>query len=309
MNMMDPIKFNSAEGFERRWVDHYWQGAVLKEGGIRNIPAFREFTKDICIRRERVEVMPELPLVNRTKLNIIMDDTQEQIYDEAVEQFVQWYETEAADMGTMALIAAMSRMRHLVALAKIPATLDYVADFVEDTDRKLVIFAHHKDVQETLFDELTAKYGDVMPVFRVVAEMGPAERFEVQGKFNEAKRALLVGSQLGMGEGGNLQTCCDCVMHERQWNPGKEEQCEGRFIRIGQIAQSVNAVYAHMEGLTAIDSTLDAIIERKRVQFHNVHNKTQMQEWNESSIVKELAESIVNAHNSKRNRRIVAAAR
>ena len=61
-------------------------------------------------------------------------------------------------------------------------------------------------------------------------------------------------SQLASGEGLNLQTCCDCVMHERQWNPGKEEQCEGRFIRIGSTATSVSAVYTHMEGLTAIDA-------------------------------------------------------
>ena len=58
-----------------------------------------------------------------------------------------------------------------------------------------------------------------------------------QDKFNKLHHvALLVASQLAAGEGLNLQTCCDCVMHERQWNPGKEEQCEGRFIRIGQNA-------------------------------------------------------------------------
>jgi hypothetical protein len=59
-----------------------------------------------------------------------------------------------------------------------------------------------------------------------------------------------------------------------------------------------------MEGLTAIDSQLDAIVERKRVAFHNTHNKEKMQEWNQESIMKELAESIVNAQNAKRNRTV-----
>ena len=53
LNMMDPIKFHSEEGFKRTWVDTYWHGNVLKEGGIRNIKRFREHTKDLCIRRER----------------------------------------------------------------------------------------------------------------------------------------------------------------------------------------------------------------------------------------------------------------
>jgi len=307
LNMMAPMKFHSAEAFKRQWVDTYWQGNVLKEGGIRNIERFREYTKDICIRRERTEVMAELPLVNRTKLNVVMDTSQEAVYDEAVEEFVKWYEEEAENMGGMAIIAAMAKMRHLVALAKIPTTLEYVDEFVEETDRKLVVFAHHKDVQEMLYDDIKAKYGKDIPVMKIVADMNGQERYETQVKFNEAKRAIIVASQLASGEGLNLQTCADCVMHERQWNPGKEEQCEGRFIRIGQTATSVNAVYAHMEGLTAIDLQLDAIVERKRVQFHNTMNNTEMQRWNEESIMKELAVSIVNAHNAKKNRRVANA--
>ena len=306
LNMMDPTKFHSQEKFVRQWVDTYWQGNILKEGGIRNIPAFKEFTKEMCIRRERAEVMKELPLVNRTKLNVVMNATEEAIYDEAVEQFVQWFEEEQNNLGGMAIIAAMAKMRHLVALAKIPTTLEYVDEFVEETDRKLCVFAHHKDVQYILYDDIKKKYGDKIPVFSITADLNGEERFRVQTQFNEAKRALMVASQLASGEGLNLQTCSDCVMHERQWNPGKEEQCEGRFIRIGQTATSVNAIYAHMDGLTAIDAQLDAIVERKRVQFHNAMNNGEMQRWSEEALMKELAMSIVNAHNAKKNRKKLA---
>ena len=47
----------------------------------------------------------------------------------------------------------MAKMRHLVGFAKVPATIDYVDEFVNDTDRKLVIFAHHMKYK-ILFDEL-----------------------------------------------------------------------------------------------------------------------------------------------------------
>jgi hypothetical protein len=302
-NMMDPMKFNSEERFKRDWVDYYWQGSFRKEGGIRRIPMFKEFTKDICIRRERKEVDVELPLINRTKLNVVMNDGQEAIYDEAVEEFVKWYEEQAQGLSGMYIIAAMAKMRHLVALAKIPTTLEYVDEFIEDTDRKIVVFAHHKDVQEILFEELKNKYSSEMPVLQINADMSSFVRNETCDKFNAAQRCIMVASQLASGEGLNLQTCSDCVMHERQWNPGKEEQCEGRFIRIGSTATSVSAVYAHMEGLTAIDQTLDAIVERKRIQFHNLMNKGEAERWNEDSIIKELAETIVNAHNAKKNRK------
>ena len=169
--MIDPMKFNSEEGFKRQWVDYYWQGAFKKEGGIRCIPQFKEYIKDLCIRRERTEVLAELPLVNRTKLHIKMDDAQETIYDEAVEEFVAWYQEQADNISGMMVIAAMQKMRHLVALAKIPSTMEYIDEFIEDTDRKLVVFAHHKDVQYMLYKELKDKYGEEIPVFKLDSEM------------------------------------------------------------------------------------------------------------------------------------------
>jgi hypothetical protein len=309
LNMMNPTKFSSEEGFKREWVQYFWQGSFRKEGGIRKIPQFKEYTKDLIIRRERTEVMPELPLVNRTKLYVKMDENTEAIYDEAVEEFVRWMEEQQGEISGMHIMAQMAKMRHLVAVAKIGATKEYVEEFVEDTDRKLVVFAHHIDVQDILYHEFKAKYDtgeDPIPVFRISADMNGAARYETQVKFNEAKRAIMVASQLAAGEGLNLQTCCDCLMHERQWNPGKEEQCEGRFIRIGSVADSVNAIYAHMQGLTVIDDSLDQIVERKRIQFHNHMNKGEAQSWSEDSIMKELASVIMNAHNAKKNRKILA---
>jgi hypothetical protein len=302
LNMMDPMKFPSEEKFRRDWVDTYWQGAYQKEGGIRNPKRFKEFIKDLCIRRERTEVMSELPLVNRTKLFVKMDPDAEKIYDEAVEDFVRWYEDQTSEITGMAIIAMMAKMRHLVAIAKMPATVEYVDEFVEDTDRKIVVFAHHKDVQEMLFKELSEKYGSEMPVLQFVSGLKSEKIHDIQATFNGSKRAIMVASTLAAGEGLNLQTCCDCVMHERQWNPGKEEQAESRFIRIGSTATSVSAIYAHMDGLTAIDASLDGIVERKRIQFHAAMNNGEEQKWNEESIMKELADVIVAAHRRKRKR-------
>ena len=305
LNMLDPIKFNSEQGFKDRWVDFYWQGQYRKEGGIRpnKIAMFKEHIKDLAIRRERSEVMPELPLVNRTKLNVVMTPAQEEEYDVAVEEFVKWYEEQVTEASGGAIIAMMAKMRHLVALAKIPATLDYVEEFIEDTEKKIAVFAHHKDVQAFLFDQLHEKYSEEMPVLKFVAGMNAYEVAEIQAKFNDSPRAILVASQLAAGESLNLQTCCDCLMHERQWNPGREEQCESRFVRIGSTAQSVSAVYAHLLGLTTTDPQLDVIVETKRVQFHDVHNTTEMRKWNEEALMRELAASIVNAHNAKKGRK------
>jgi hypothetical protein len=313
LNMMDHMKFPSQERFKREWVATYWDGKFEKEGGIKRIPQFKEYTKDLCIRRERTEVLPELPLVNRTKLNVVMTPEQEKTYDAAVEKFVEWYNEQVGEISGMSIIAEMAKMRHLVGLAKIDTTKEYVDEFIEDTDRKLVIFAYHRDVQFYLYRDLKEKYegeefkkenGYNIPVLKVVEEMNARQRQETCDTFNATKRVILVASQTVLGEGQNLQTCSDCVMHERQWNPGREEQCEGRFIRIGSLATSVNAVYAQLEGLTTTDPRLDQIVERKRVQFNKLHsNGETAPAWSSDSIMKELAQVIVNAHNAKKGRK------
>ena len=141
-----------------------------------------------------------------------------------------------------------------------------------------------------------------IPVFKLTSDMSGQDRMRRRQQFNAHTRCIMVASTLAAGEGLNLQTCSDCVMHERQWNPANEEQCEGRFIRIGQTAEVVYATYAEMQGLTTIDPQLDAIVERKRIQFHAMHNKGEAARWSEDSIIKELAESIVRAHKAKKGR-------
>jgi hypothetical protein len=148
-----------------------------------------------------------------------------------------------------------------------------------------------------------------MPILRIISSMSGEERFKTQELFNASPRSVMIASQLAAGEGLNLQTCGDCLMHERQWNPANEEQCEGRFIRIGSTHSSVNAIYAQMQGLTAIDETLDLIVERKRIQFHNAMNKGEAMMWSQDTILKELASAIVNAQNAKKNRKILAGKR
>ena len=300
LNMLDSLKFDSYERFKHRWIDYYYDGPKLKEGGIRNIPLFKDYTKDIIIRRERTEVMPELPLINRVKLYCQMEDHAKKAYEEEVSEFVKFYNSaviggeEDTFESQQGILARLARMRQITGLAKIPLTLEDIEEFFEETDRKLAVFVHHIRVGEMLVDQ--ARQLDVVKekrikVITLTGGMDSASRYEVQKEFNETKQILLIGSTLASGEGLNLQTCSDCIMHERQWNPANEEQAEGRFIRIGQMAQSVTAKYAL--AIDTVDDILDGIVARKRIAFHNSMNKGEISQWNQQSIMKELAESIV----------------
>jgi SNF2 family DNA or RNA helicase len=293
LNMLDPTKFNSHQGFINRWVDRYWEGNRLREGGIKHPARFKEYVKDIIIRRERQEVMKQLPVISRTKLNVQLEEIEQKAYDDEVSEFVEWYNefiSEGHELDGMQLMAKMARMRHITGLSKIPATLEFVNDFVENTERKIVVFVHHKDVGSILYDRVKENHGTEMPVLKLSADLDSEARHEVQKTFNESPRAILIASTLAAGEGLNLQTCADCIMHERQWNPQNEEQAEGRFIRIGQQSNTVNATY--VEADDTIDAHIAGLVEKKRRAFHAVMNKGELPRWNESAMAKELADII-----------------
>lgn len=297
LNMLAPMKLGSYSRYIDKWVEKYWDGNKYKEGGIRKPLEFKEYVKDIVIRRERVDVMSELPLINRMRLYIQLDDLSQDTYDGEVSEFVKWYNDkiiggeEDSSESSLNILARLSRMRHITGLAKIPATVEFVNEFVEETDRKLVIFVHHKDVGELLYKQLYEKFNSEIPVIRLTGEQTSEQRFMIQEQFNTAARVIMVASTLAAGEGLNLQTCSDCVLHERQWNPANEEQAEGRFIRIGQTATSVNGTYVTAEG--TIDDLFDGIVEAKRNQFHLAMNSSEGAKWNQGDMVKELAETII----------------
>jgi len=319
LNMMDPVKFYSHQHYLDTHVEYYYHGNKKKMGGIRNPVKFREFVSGLLIRREYNEVMDEFPDINRMKLNVQLDELQQSSYDEATSDFVKWY-NEFVISGTeeqinsMEILAKLARMRHITGLAKIPATLGFVEEFVADTEKKLVIFVHHKDVGQLMFRALTNTDKATNPewyelaaslkeenikVFQYTSShTGKPEGFEIQENFNKTPRCIMVASTLACGEGLDLQTCADTIMHERQWNPQNEDQAApGRFRRIGQESSVINITVPEAEG--TVDEHLDGIVEEKRMQYHVVMNKGEAPKWNENDIAKELAILIVAKHRER----------
>lgn len=301
LNILAPTMFHSYAEFIRRWVDTFYDGKYLKQGGIRNPKAFKEYVKDICLRREVADVAIEMPSVNRQFMFTNLDVGEQTIYDDAESEFVQWYNEkviggEEDDMSDMNILAQMARMRHLTGLAKISSTMEFLETFYEETDRKFVVFVHHKDVGQILYNEMVKKFKDIK-ILKLTAEYSSQERSLIQEDFNNSPRAFMVASTLASGEGINLQTCGDAIMHERQWNPQNEDQAApGRFRRIGATHNVVNVTF--MTAADTIDEILADIVERKRAYFHNSMNKGEVQQFS-VSLAKELAQGIVKRHAEK----------
>jgi Superfamily II DNA/RNA helicases, SNF2 family len=307
-NLINPAKFHSFENFKLRWVEYHYDSSTgkTKEAGLKK--GFREYCSDVFIRRERTEVMKELPLINRTKLYAVLPKDAQKSYDDAADDFVKIWNNlviggeENSFKAAGNVLSALNQMRQIIGVAKIPATLDFAQEFLENTDRKLLIFVHHISVGQAIYDAMTEFCKDSgINVKKLTSSMSPEERFKMCEDFNaNPSTRLAILSTLASGEGLNLQTCSDGIMHERQWNPSNEEQAEGRMIRIGQLSNNVNMTYVEAEG--TVDADLDAIVERKRMQFHDAMNKGEKVQWSQDSIIKELGEALAKRHRLKGKR-------
>ncbi|MEI6137959.1 MAG: helicase-related protein [Mariniphaga sp.] len=103
-------------------------------------------------------------------------------------------------------------------------------------DPKVIIFTKYKDTLDYLEKNLKTKEFDT---FIMHGEMSLNARTEIFGKFDRAKRAILIATDV-ISEGLNLQRLASNVVHyELPWNPNRLEQRNGRVDRIGQKKATV----------------------------------------------------------------------
>jgi hypothetical protein len=321
LNMLDPVRFPSYEQFKDRWVRYYYddKSGKYRQGGINNIPAFREFTKDIVIRRMRDDVLPDLPKVNRTIRFIDMEDLYKEAYDKMEEKMAHQIKAAMIDGMPLKMVGQMiMQLKHVTGLAKVQTTIEDVIEFLENTEdfEKIILFHHHIDVGNNLQHgdaggtykglDTWLKENGYNPSLRLFGGADPDTRFKIETAFkNDIRNRILIASTLASGEGLNLQFCQNIIMMERQWNPQNEEQAEFRVSRpltkndlpeylwhLVDRKIAINCPYMIADG--TVDTILTEIVERKRHEFKRSMNvKDEHIQWNENDIIREVAEYIV----------------
>jgi SNF2 family DNA or RNA helicase len=301
LNMLRPDKFPALTAYERDWVDTYYNGYTKKYGGLKNPEKFKEFTSDMIIRRTRAEVQSEIKLACGDKpLRSFrfsdLGDKVENAYKAKYKEFQDYFNQSVGVKSferTTNLLKYITEMRHITGYTKIDPCVSFVEDFITSIpERKITIFVHHKDIHVALVSRLRElqvadrdNWGDY--ICELTAEMDAMAKNRSIDAFKSNSSRVMVASTLVAGEGLNLQFCSDGVMMERQWNPANEEQAEGRFVRIGQLADVVNMTYLIAVG--TVDETFSEIVEKKRAISANTLDAKTIN-WSESSLMQELTE-------------------
>jgi SNF2 family DNA or RNA helicase len=312
-----------------KFCDQYWTGYGYKVGGIKDLEYFKQYTSDMMIRRERKDVLPELPDVNRVFFNTeVVGSKIRNEYIQAQKIFEEAFYEEDGEFQN--ILAKMSKLRHLAGKTKVLPCRDKLIEFLTSNEsEKVIVFTHHIDVAEllevTTNDVINGKREDDddvedednplagIKIINLVGKTGDARNNAVKEFTENPAARVMIASTLASGEGLNLQFVSHCIMLERQWNPANEEQAEARFPRPGRKCQfcktgEIQAVPNESTPVGAclscgLKDKIDAIymiaagtideffteLVEQKREWIKSIHKETDYKWDESSLMKELA--------------------
>jgi SNF2 family DNA or RNA helicase len=255
-----------------RWVDQHCVVDLARFGGrpvkviagLRPgaVGAIRAELAPVLLQRSLEELLPDLPPVTTTTLEVDLDDEERKAYDDLKKR--HWTQLEDGTLvQTVNEVSRLTRFRQIVsdmeALGahrdrpgtKIAAVLELISDLDPE---QVVVLTWSRAAAERVADEAGGAY-----VHGGVA--GPDRQLALEA-FKAGKVRVLAGTLATLGEGvDGLQVARHVVLLDRPWKPSEEDQAIGRIRRSGQV----DAVFAWMVTARAtIDGKINRLLAQKR---------------------------------------------
>jgi SNF2 family DNA or RNA helicase len=152
------------------------------------------------------------------------------------------------------LLAFLIEARQELAIAKAPATLDFVRGAI-DQGEKVIVFSCFEDPIQKLAKELGAQAVVVTGKTPAAMRQTLVDRFQ-----NDDDVRALVANIIAGGTGFNLTAATQVVFNDLDWVPTNHWQAEDRAYRIGQT-RTVNVTY--FVAKDTIDDFVQAVLETK----------------------------------------------
>ena len=192
--------------------------------GAKNHDLLREKLEPVMLRRLKADVLPDLPEITFDPLfvegRIGVAGPEADIVREVLE----------ADgvEGLKRIAPHVATLRRLTGMAKVEPVVEWVKEWLEGCDRKIVLFAHHREVIAELFN--TIGTADAV----VVAGSTSDRQAAVDEFQNDPACRVFIGQNTAAGTGITLTAASDLLLVEPSWVPSDNAQIAGRIHRIGQ---------------------------------------------------------------------------
>lgn len=252
----DPSKVYNFDAFVNRYCQTRQDGfGGRRIVGGKKLDNLRSRLDPYLLRRTKKEVLPDLPSITYEPLLFdapaAVAALSRGIPDEEMARAQKALQSgNAADLEAVA--GSLAELRRVTASVKTPLVSDWIADFLEGSDRKLVVFAWHREPIEALaktFPKAVVLHGGTRN------RAAPVWAFQ-----NDPGTRLFIGQITAAGTGITLTAASDLLFLEQSWTPSDNLQAAMRINRIGQT-RGCMIRFATLAG--SIDEAVQRVVARK----------------------------------------------
>jgi SWI/SNF-related matrix-associated actin-dependent regulator of chromatin subfamily A-like protein 1 len=235
-----------------------WWGWTFR--GAKDLDVLHRILSTECmVRRRKRDVLHDLPPVTRTVVPVEIDGGE---YARAESDFVGWLDDEfpgmARGLGQAQSLAKTGHLKRLAGRLKVDSVVQWVSDFLENTDGKLLLGALHYAVTGPLMDAFRGR------AVLVDGTIDGVEKDRRTYRFNhDPKIRLLVGNVTAAGTGWNCTATSDVALCEVPWTPAEVEQFLSRVSGIGRGTGDPVRVW-FLVAADTIESDLCEVLDRKQ---------------------------------------------
>jgi SWI/SNF-related matrix-associated actin-dependent regulator 1 of chromatin subfamily A len=232
LNILDRKRFPSRRVYGDEYCAPKWTPWGIKYTGVSKSRQLHKLLLDSCmIRYRKQDVLTELP--EKSREVVILPLTRPEEYQRASENFITWLKEQNPEKARRAMraesLAKLGYLKRLSAKLKLKYAVDWINQFLEDSDEKLVVFAVHRGAIEVLKKRCKAK-----SVVMSGAVTGRKRDAAVKQFQTDKKTRLLIGNIRAAGVGITLTAASTVVFVELDWRPGDHTQAEDRCHRLTQ---------------------------------------------------------------------------
>lgn len=229
-------RFEEIGGNWKRFVTRYCNAYKGRWGwdtsGASNLEELNQKLRASCyVRRKKEDVLSDLPAKQRARVPVEITNREE--YRRAREDVIAWLRenagTRKAERAARAeQLARINYLKQLAAEGKMKAAADWIEDFLASGE-KLVVFAHHRSVQDELYDRFEGRGVRIAGGDDSEARQAAVDRFQ-----NDDEVRVLVGSLKAAGVGITLTAASNVAFVELGWTPADHDQAEDRCVLAGE---------------------------------------------------------------------------
>lgn len=266
-------------------AEHNGYGWTFKGG--KNLVELnnRLVTSGSYLRKTQADVMKELPPVQVTVLPVTITNRKEyKSIEEGVtstvtkvndnlllfNEFLEQTSLEGRRLGLAKkqfnedkrelinqVLKQITLLKECVGRGKVESAIEWLDTFLNETNEKVVVFAHHKTVQA----ELIKHFGN--RACSILAEYNSEKRELERNKFNTSNdKRVIICSLMAASEGIDLSSANTVLHTEYWWNPAIMDQASARIKRVGKT-DPLNIYY--LSAIDSIDQYSEKIISEKSI--------------------------------------------